>query len=78
MWVLSLPFTLRYQLAFDARLSSAVLAVFIRSVFAWLRRTAARHGIADGQGGAITVIQRFGYRHSYCDLLHEYSLGLPS
>ena len=75
--MLSLPFTLRYQLAFDAPLTAAVLDVFIGSVFAGRRRAAARAGIADGQCGAITAIQRFGYRHSYCDLLHEYSLGLP-
>ena len=31
-WMLSLPFTLRYQLAFDATLTAAVLDVFIRSV----------------------------------------------
>ena len=29
-WVLSLPWTVRYQLAFDAALCSAVLAVFMR------------------------------------------------
>ena len=75
--MLSLPFTLRYQLAFDAPLTAAVLDVFMRSVFAGLRRAAVRAGIADAQCGAITAIQRFGYRHSYCDLLHEYSLGLP-
>jgi len=33
-WVLSLPFGLRYQLAFDTTLTAAVLDVFIRSVFA--------------------------------------------
>jgi hypothetical protein len=43
-WVLSLPFTLRYQLAFDATLTAAVLDAFIRSVFAGLRRAAAREG----------------------------------
>jgi hypothetical protein len=59
-WVLSLPFTLRYQLAFDAPLTAAVLDVFIRSVFAGLRRAAVREGIADAQCGAITAIQRFG------------------
>ena len=58
--MLSLPFTLRYQLAFDAPLTAAVLDVFIRSVFAGLRRAAARAGIADAQCGAITAIQRFG------------------
>jgi Transposase zinc-binding domain/Putative transposase len=59
-WVLSLPFTLRYQLAFDATLTAAVLDAFIRSVFAGLRRAAVREGIADPQGGALTAIQRFG------------------
>ena len=56
--VLSLPFTLCYHLAFDATLTAAVLAVFIRTAFAGLRRSAAREGIAGAQCGAITVIQR--------------------
>lgn len=59
-WMLSLPWSLRYQLAFDPALCRDVLAIFIRVVFGWLRRTAARHGIRDGQCGAVTVIQRFG------------------
>jgi hypothetical protein len=37
----------------------------------------AAHGIQDGQTGTVTVIQRFGYRRSYCDLLHEQSLDGP-
>lgn len=59
-WVLSLPWPVRYLLAFDAALGRDVLAVFIRVVFGWLRRTAAREGVRDGQCGAVTVIQRFG------------------
>ena len=59
-WVLSLPWSLRYQLAFDATLCRDVLAVFIRVVFGWLRRRAASRGIRDSQCGAVTVIQRFG------------------
>jgi hypothetical protein len=59
-WVLSLPWPVRDLLAFDAALCRDVLAVFIRVVFGWLRRTAAREGVRDGQGGAGTVIQRFG------------------
>jgi hypothetical protein len=59
-WVLSLPRPLRYRLAYDARLASAVLAVFLRAVFAWLRRRAKRAGIAKGQPGAVTFLQRFG------------------
>ena len=33
-WVLSLPFALRYRLAYDAALTSAVLGVFVRGIFA--------------------------------------------
>jgi hypothetical protein len=44
-----LPFGLRYQLAFDATLTAAVLDVFIRSVFAGcLRHTYASLLLADG------------------------------
>jgi len=59
-WVLSLPWSLRYLLAFDAALCRDVLAVFMRVVFGWLRRAAARQGVPGGHCGAMTVIQRFG------------------
>jgi hypothetical protein len=60
-WVLSLPFALRYRLAYDAPLTSAVLGLFVRAVFASLRRRAQRHwGGARGQCGAVTIVQRFG------------------
>jgi hypothetical protein len=47
-WVLSLPWSLRYLLAFDAALCRDVLAVFIRVVSGWLQRRAAGHGVAEG------------------------------
>ena len=50
-WVLSLPWSLRYQLAFDAGLCRDVLAVFLRVVFGWLSATAARQGIREAQCG---------------------------
>jgi hypothetical protein len=60
-WVLSLPFGLRYRLAYDAPLTSAVLGVFVRTAFASLRRRARRQwGVARGQCGAVTFVQRFG------------------
>ena len=60
-WVLSLPFALRYRLAYDASLTSAVLALFVRTVFASLRRRArVRLGTLRAQGGAVTFVQRFG------------------
>ena len=45
-WVLSLPFALRYRLAYDARLTSEVQNLFLRTLFASLRRRARRPGVA--------------------------------
>ncbi len=60
-WVLSLPHALRYRLAYDASLTTAVLGVFVRTVFASLRRRARKHwGVERGQCGAVTFVQRFG------------------
>ena len=36
-WVLSLPFALRYRLAYDARLVSEVLRIFVQAVFGLFR-----------------------------------------
>jgi hypothetical protein len=60
-WVLSLPFALRYRLAYDASLASRVLTIFIRAVFASLRRRARTHwNLRRTQCGAVTFVQRFG------------------
>ncbi len=60
-WVLSLPFALRYRLAYDAPLVRDVLAIFVHSVFTSLRRRARKQwATLRGQGGAVTFIQRFG------------------
>jgi len=60
-WVLSLPVALRYRMAFDAALTSAVLTAFIRALFASLRRRARQQRqIRYPQPGAVTFIQRFG------------------
>ncbi len=59
-WVLTLPYRLRYALAWDHRLCRAVLAVFARAVLGFERRRARRRGIRSGSGGAVTAIQRFG------------------
>jgi len=40
-WVLSLPWQLRYRLAYDAPLVQGVLGIFVRAVFASLRETRA-------------------------------------
>jgi hypothetical protein len=60
-WVLSLPIELRYRLAYDSQLTAAVLRLFVRAVFASLRRRARQQcGAARSQCGGVTFIQRFG------------------
>jgi len=60
-WVLSLPFSLRYRLAYDSKLAAAVLQLFVSWVFASLRRRAReKWGVRGAQCGAVTLVQRFG------------------
>ena len=60
-WVLSIPFALRYRLAYDSGLLSDVLNVFIRVVFGGLRRRARELlGLKLSQCGAVTLVQRCG------------------
>ena len=58
-WVLSLPYWLRYRLAYDHKLCRAVLGVFARALLGFYRRQAREAGIADGRSGTVTAIQRF-------------------
>ena len=59
-WVLSVPFALRYRLAYDSSLVRDVLQIFVRAVFGSIRR---RAGIPASNRrarcGAVTFIQRF-------------------
>ena len=60
-WVLTLPYSLRYRCAYDAKLTTEVLRAFLRSLFAELRRRARRQwGLPAEQCGAVSFIQRFG------------------
>ena len=60
-WVLSLPFALRYRMAYDARLISDVLNVFIRALFGELQRRAHEEfRLRSPQCGAVTFVQRYG------------------
>jgi hypothetical protein len=59
-WVLSLPYRLRYLLAWNHDLCRAVLRVYTRALLASQRRRARRTGHCDGHFGCVTVIQRFG------------------
>jgi hypothetical protein len=59
-WVLSLPFALRYRLAYDSEMVTAVLQVFIRALFGLYRRKAREYGSEQTRCGAVTFVQRFG------------------
>jgi hypothetical protein len=48
-WVLTLPYRLRYRLAWDHPLYRAVLGVYARVLLAFYARTARSSGIPAGQ-----------------------------
>ncbi len=59
-WVLSLPFRLRYLLAWKHELCREVLAVYVRALRGFYRRGARRAGFTAAETGAVSAIQRFG------------------
>ena len=77
-WVLSLPFALRYRLAYDSRLVRDVLHIFMQAVFASLHRRARDFGgIRKARYGAVTFIQRFGGALRSCrmpEVCEDYNL----
>ena len=56
---MSFPRRLRLALALDAALTTRVLAITLRAIFAWQRRRARRLGWRVSRTGAVTFIQRF-------------------
>ena len=59
-WVLTLPFPLRFRLAWDHELLGRVLDLFQRAVGMRLRARARARGCPGGRHAAVTVVQRFG------------------
>ena len=59
-WVLSLPYAVRYRIAWDHELARAILAVFVRALMGFYRDRAKRRRIDGGRTGTVTFIQRFG------------------
>ena len=61
-WVLTLPPPLRYLVAYDGTLCTAVIRAFIESIFGWLRATAKKElclrSVKDAQPASVTAIQR--------------------
>ncbi len=58
-WVMSFPFSVRYALAYNPKLVTGTLAIFVRTISNWIVKRARRSGI-EGKTGAITFVQRFG------------------
>ena len=59
-WVLSIPFALRYRLAYDSSLVREVLQIFVRTIFASIRRrTGVPASNRKARCGAVAFIQRF-------------------
>ena len=56
-WVLTVPWKRRWLLARNPKLAQGVLAIALDVITAWMRERAIE---PDGQGGSVTVIQRFG------------------
>jgi Putative transposase len=59
-WVLTVPYRLRYQMAWNHGLSRAVLRVYTRVLLDLYARGARERGIAGGQTGMVTALQRAG------------------
>ena len=59
-WVLTVPYRVRYLIAFDRALCMEVRRIFMRAVMAWQRKEGRRQGIVGGESGAVVFLQRFG------------------
>ena len=59
-WVLSLPIQIRYRLAYDGKLLSDVLRVYLRVVKGWYRKQGKLLGVKEPGWGVVTFAQRFG------------------
>ena len=59
-WVLTLPPPLRYRLAYDHELCTAVHRIPARAVQSYLKRSARRRGDKQVRTGSVTFVQRYG------------------
>jgi putative transposase/transposase-like zinc-binding protein len=59
-WVFTVPYRLRYQMAWNHGLSRAVLRVYTRVLLDVYARGARARGVPGGRTGSVTVMQRAG------------------
>jgi len=58
-WVLSLPFDIRFLLAYDPKLLAKVRRIFLRALMTWIKRRVNQHCDVQGSPGAVCFVQRF-------------------
>jgi hypothetical protein len=73
-WVLTLPFPLRYDLAWNHDRTRKVLGELNRTLEDFYRAKAAARGIEGGRSGSVTVIQRVGSAINLNPHFHNLSL----
>ncbi len=60
-WVLSFPFPIRYLMAVNPKVQSAILKITLRAITGWLRKKAKVQEVTGPvETGAVTLIQRIG------------------
>jgi hypothetical protein len=59
-WCLTFPWPIRYLMAKDYKLITAILTLVLRCLFAWQRKMAKRAGHPRAKVAAVTFIQRWG------------------
>ena len=59
-WVLTLPFSLRYKLAWDHELTKSILSAFYHVIQEFYCERVEAQGVTDVRTGAATAVQRVG------------------
>ena len=59
-WVLSVPFEIRYLIAYKPEIVTQVLTIYVRVISSWIKKQARARGIRKPYTGSVTVIQRAG------------------
>ena len=69
-WVLTVPYRIRYLIAFDSDLSARLRRIFVRTVFSWLRKKGRDLGVAEPEAGAVVFLQRWNSALNLAPHLH--------
>lgn len=59
-WVISFPYRLRYQMAYNSKLTNKILGIFISVISSYYKKQARSRGVFRSQIGSVNFIQRFG------------------